>query len=52
MNYAHRLPTSIAKIIGSLMTIAFSLVAFTYGQNCTLLPGWAPSVLADGQSRT
>ena len=40
------------KIIASLITIALSLVAFTYGQNCTLLPGWNPSILPDGQSRT
>lgn len=52
MNYTHRLATWIAKVIGSIMTIAFSLVAFAHGQNCNLLPGWSPSVLVDGQSRT
>ena len=52
MNYRHMLTTKTAKFIGSLMTIAFSLVAFAYGQSCTLLPGWNPSTLADGQSRT
>ncbi len=52
MNYRHRFTTSTAKIVGSLMTIAFSLVAFAYGQSCNLLPGWSPSTLADGQSRT
>lgn len=52
MKYRDAYITSSAKIIGSLMTIAFSLVAFTYGQSCTLLPGWNPSVLPDDQSRT
>lgn len=52
MNYTSKLTTSMAKIIGSIMTVAFSLVAFAYGQNCNLLPGWSPSTLTDGQSRT
>ena len=38
--------------MGSLMITAISLVAFAHGQNCTLLPGWNPSTLVDGQSRT
>ncbi|MFA7298754.1 MAG: hypothetical protein WC010_03875 [Candidatus Absconditabacterales bacterium] len=41
-----------AKIVGSIMTIVFSLVAFAHGQSCQLLPGWTPSTLADGRSRT
>ncbi len=40
------------KIIGSIMTIFFSFIMFAYGQSCQLLPGWNPSTLADGQSRT
>ncbi|MCX6823685.1 MAG: hypothetical protein NT085_00965 [candidate division SR1 bacterium] len=52
MNYRHRLGTRITKFIGSFMTIAFALVAFAHGQSCHLLPGWNPSTLADGQSRT
>lgn len=52
MKYHHSLITGIAKTIGSIMTIAFSLVAFAHGQSCTLLPGWTPAILADGQSRT
>lgn len=34
------------------MTVAFSLLAFAYGQSCTLLPGFSPSTLANGVSRT
>ncbi|MEI6774555.1 MAG: hypothetical protein WCL18_07405 [bacterium] len=52
MTYRHPLTTDITKIIGSLMAIFFSLLAFAYGQNCTLLPGRNPSILIDGQSRT
>ena len=52
MNYRHRLGTRITKIIGSFMTIAFVFVAFAHGQSCHLLPGWNPSTLADGASRT
>ena len=52
MNYTSKLTTSMAKIIGSIMTVAFSLVAFAYGQNCNLPLGWSPSTLADGQSKT
>lgn len=52
MNDSNRFTLASAKIIGSLMTIVFSFIAFAYGQSCTLLPGWSPSVLADGQSRT
>lgn len=52
MKYGNRFTLGSAKIIGSLMTIAFSFIAFTYGQSCTLLPGWTPFTLADGQSRT
>lgn len=46
------LAARIGKTIASIMTIAFSLLAVAYGQNCTLLPGRSPSTLADGQSRT
>ena len=52
MTTTRTLTTGISKIVASLMTIAFSLVAFAHGQNCNLLPGWSPSVLADGQSKT
>ena len=52
MKYRHRLSTRITKTISSLMAIAFALVAFAHGQNCTLLPGWTPSTLMNGQSRT
>jgi len=52
MNHKHTLTMSIEKIIMSVVTIAVSLIAFAYGQNCTLLPGRTPSTLADGQSRT
>ena len=52
MKYRHRVFTGSAKIIGSLMTIIFSLMAFAHGQNCTLLPGWNPSTLMNWQSRT
>ncbi|MEI7919386.1 MAG: hypothetical protein WCH65_04210 [bacterium] len=43
---------SAKQLMGSLMITAISLVAFAHGQNCTLLPGWNPSTLVDGQSRT
>ena len=47
------LTTGISKIVASLMTIAFSFVAFAHGQSCALLPTWAPlTSLADGQSKT
>ncbi len=52
MKYKHPFITSLTKIIGSIMTIIFSLIAFAHGQTCHLLPGWTPSTLADGQSRT
>jgi hypothetical protein len=52
MDYRHPLTTNITKIIGSLMALFFSLLAFAYGQNCTLLPGRNPSILIDGQSKT
>lgn len=52
MNDSKRFTLGSAKIVASIMTIAFSFIAFAYGQSCTLLPGWTPSVLADGQSRT
>ena len=52
MNYTHRLGARITKVIGSFMTIAFVFVAFAHGQSCQLLPGWNPSTLADGASRT
>ena len=52
MKYRHRLSTRITKTISSLMAIAFALVAFAHGQNCTLLPGWTPSTLMNGQSKT
>jgi len=34
------------------MITAISLFAFVQAQNCTLLPGFSPATLADGQSRT
>jgi len=52
MDYTNKITVALAKIVGSLMTIGFSLVAFAHGQNCTLLPWWNPSTLIDGQSRT
>lgn len=52
MKTTKKITTYAGKIIVSLMTIAFSLVAFTYAQSCQLLPGRNPSTLADGQSRT
>jgi len=52
MNYKHTLTTNVAKFVGSIMTIVFSLVAFAHGQSCPLLQGWIPNTLADGQSRT
>lgn len=43
----------LSKIIWSLMTIAVSLFAFAYAQNCSLLPTRSPyTTLADGHSRT
>lgn len=51
MNINHTLSTKITKIIGSIMTVAFSLMAFAYGQSCTLLPGFTPSTLVNGVSR-
>ncbi|HBB03331.1 TPA: hypothetical protein DCZ39_00235 [Patescibacteria group bacterium] len=35
MKHRHTFNTTLGKIVGSLMTIAFSLVAFAHGQNCT-----------------
>ena len=52
MNYRNKITTGTAKIVGSIMTIAFSLVAFAHGQSCQLLPWWSPNTLADGRSRT
>lgn len=46
------LSTKITKTIGSIMTLAFSLMAFAYGQSCTLLPGFTPNTLVNGVSRT
>lgn len=46
MNYRHRLAARIAKTIGSLMTIAFSLIAFAHGQNCI---GWAWWTITEGE---
>lgn len=43
---------NISKFIGSFLILAFAFITFAHGQNCTLLPGWSPSTLADGQSRT
>jgi len=52
MNHPHKITTVLAKIVGSIMTIAFSLVAFAHGQNCTLPLGWSSPTLTNGQSKT
>ena len=52
MIYRKTFTTRMTKIAGIFMTLAFSLVAFAHGQSCQLLPGWSPSTLADGRSRT
>lgn len=52
MNNKGTFTISIAKIAWALMTMIFVTMAFAYGQSCQLLPGWSPSTLGDGQSRT
>lgn len=47
MKHTHVFNTYIAKIVGSVMTIAFSLVAFAHGQNCTW---WGGVTLIDWQA--
>jgi len=49
MNYKNKITTGIAKIIGSIMTIAFSLVAFAHGQTCTW---WAGGDINEGLTVT
>lgn len=51
MNNTGKITIWISKIIGSLMTIAFSFIAFAHGINCTLLPWFSPSTLTNGVSR-
>ncbi len=41
--------TQVSKIVGFIMTIAFSLVAFVHGQNCTW---WSWGIINDGQTVT
>lgn len=53
MNYRITTTSWLSKVIGSIMTIAVSLFAFAYAQNCSLLPTRSPyTTLADGHSRT
>ncbi|EKD25352.1 MAG: hypothetical protein ACD_80C00080G0005 [uncultured bacterium (gcode 4)] len=47
MKHRHTFNTTLGKIVGSLMTIAFSLVAFAHGQNCTW---WAWWTINNGQT--
>lgn len=44
--------SKVNKILLSVMTLAFSFVAFAQAQSCTLLPGFVPNILIDGVSRT
>ena len=52
MTYTKTISTHMAKITALFVAMIFSFVAFAHGQNCTLLPGFSPSTLTNGDART
>lgn len=52
MMYARRFSTQtqITKVIVLFVALFFSFVAFAHGQNCTLLTGFSPSTLNNGNT--
>jgi hypothetical protein len=52
MTQTKTVSTYMIKIIALFGAMIFSFIAFAHGQNCTLLPGFSPSTLTNGDART